>query len=66
MNEPFHIITITTYDADDSEMKNPKAETRGRVENSSISSIQAAYQWVSESIISNKMNCIFGKDISPK
>ena len=66
MNEPFHIITITTYDADDPEMENPKAETKGRVENSSISSIQAANQWVSESIISNKMNCIFGKDINPK
>jgi len=64
MSEPFHIITITTYDSDDPEMKNPKAETKGRVENSSIENLQSANRWVSESIISNKMQCIFEHDKS--
>ncbi len=59
MSEPFHIITITTYDADDAKMENPKAETRGKVDDSSIQSIQAASRWISESIISNKIQCIF-------
>lgn len=64
MSEPFHIITITTYDADDAKMENPKAETKGRVENSSIESIQSANRWMYESIISNKVQCIFGFDKS--
>lgn len=62
MSNLFHVITVTTYEADDTELKNPKAEVQGKIESTSIEDIQGAKQWLAESLIGNKMQAIFKKE----
>lgn len=60
MKEPIHVITISTYAAEDTELSKALVMRSAKVESSSH--LGATATWVAETIISNKMKVIFGKE----